>query len=538
MVTIRRAVQQDVEQICDIFRDTYGRDYAYPQYYDVDYLTRMVYHDDTVLLVAEDPETRRLLGTASVLLDFGAYADLVGEFGRLAVRPEARGHGVGRKLMEGRLKRVKDRLHVGLSEPRVVHPFSQRITVKQGFAPVGFLPLQLKFKRRESVALCARYFGSAIELRQSHPRIIPEVCPLAAMALENCQIPCDSIVDEAAPAYPLIEDFTVDELTTEGYASLLRIQRGRVAKREIFGPLRLHYGMFKLRSKHSTYLVARRDGKVAGAIGFTVDNVENNVRIFELISSGSRPIRYLLEELMRRCRGAWGIEYVEADVSAYAPRMQRTLLELGFLPAAYIPALAFHEVERLDAVRMVCLLAEPKFEDDLIPEVEPLAELVTRSFVERYVQPKVAAATSKMALFRGLSDEQVQRLAALCRLTKYQQGSTIFRRSEPSVQLLTVLAGEISVQLGSDEASTRRAGTFESVGEMSLLSGEPHSASAVAATDVEVAEISHAELQQLIRQRPDIGVIVYRNLASGLSDKLRSTEAQLNPPQDIRTGPR
>ena len=35
--------------------------------------------------------------------------------------------------------------------------------------------------------------------------------------------------------------------------------------------------------------------------------------------------------------------------------LQRNLLELNFLPAAYVPAMVFHEVERLDIVRMVRL---------------------------------------------------------------------------------------------------------------------------------------------------------------------------------------
>ena len=47
-----------------------------------------------------------------------------------------------------------------------------------------------------------------------------------------------------------------------------------------------------------------------------------------------------------------GIEYIEIDVSAHAPKMQRTLLELNFLSAAYVPAMVFHEVECLDIFRM------------------------------------------------------------------------------------------------------------------------------------------------------------------------------------------
>lgn len=38
--------------------------------------------------------------------------------------------------------------------------------------------------------------------------------------------------------------------------------------------------------------------------------------------------------------------------------------------------------------------------------------------------------------------------------------------------------------------------------------------------DIEVAELHRRDLEDLIRRRPDIGVIIYRNLAVGLGDKL------------------
>jgi hypothetical protein len=37
---------------------------------------------------------------------------------------------------------------------------------------------------------------------------------------------------------------------------------------------------------------------------------------------------------------------------------------------------------------------------------------------------------------------------------------------------------------------------------------------------VEAAELLQRDLADLIRRRPDIGVIIYRNLAVGLGDKL------------------
>jgi CRP-like cAMP-binding protein len=62
--------------------------------------------------------------------------------------------------------------------------------------------------------------------------------------------------------------------------------------------------------------------------------------------------------------------------------------------------------------------------------------------------------------------------------------------------------------------------TGETCGEVSLLSARHHSATATAVNDIEVAELFWRDLEDLIRRRPDIGVIIYRNLAVGLGDKL------------------
>ena len=59
-----------------------------PSFMTWEILKKMVFDDDTLLLVAEDTESKRVLGTASIIFDIGAYGDLVGEFGRLVVHPD------------------------------------------------------------------------------------------------------------------------------------------------------------------------------------------------------------------------------------------------------------------------------------------------------------------------------------------------------------------------------------------------------------------------------------------------------------------
>ncbi len=526
MIRVREAGSADVEQIRDIFYATYGEYYPYPQYYDIQILNKLVFSDETLLLVAEDPDSGQLVGTASVLLHVGAYADLVGEFGRLAVRPDCRGQHIGQRLMQERLSRVQDQLHVGIVENRAAHPYSQRISVANGFVPVGFVPLKLLLERRESIALFIRHFGDALELRRNHPRLIPEAYQLAALALENCGLPCDVIADEDSAAYANDERFELDEFRTEGYSTLLRFERGRVTRREIFGPLRLHYGLFQLQARHSTYLVARERGEIVGAVGFAIDDVEKTVRIFELISLNEEPIRCLLNRLLVICPQRWGTQFFEVDVSAHAPRMQRTLLELGFLPVAYLPALVFHQVERLDALKMVRLAVPFDLgEIHLHDTSRPIADIVIGSFSSREIQPQIAEAVSVLPLFRGLNAEQARRLAVTCSTRSFAAGERITTENEPGEEIYIILKGEVAVTVGDKQVGSLGVGNC--VGESSLLERQLHSATTTAASAVSTAVFTHQDVDELTRLRPDIGLVMYRNLASGLGEKLRQVDQRL-----------
>src|SRR5262249_3267644 len=152
----------------------------------------------------------------------------------------------------------------GMIEARVAHPYTLKIAEAQQFAVAGYLPLKFQAGQRESLALMVRYFGNSLELRKNHPRIIPEVYALAHAAMENCGLNPDAVVDEDSAPYPHGHEYQVQELTTDGYLSLLRIERGRVHNRQIFGPLSLHYGFFLLQAKQSSYLLARENGRIAG----------------------------------------------------------------------------------------------------------------------------------------------------------------------------------------------------------------------------------------------------------------------------------
>jgi CRP-like cAMP-binding protein len=157
-----------------------------------------------------------------------------------------------------------------------------------------------------------------------------------------------------------------------------------------------------------------------------------------------------------------------------------------------------------------------------------MAELVLRQFRSRSVLPRIAAAVQELPLFRGLSAEQVARLAGVCGVTTFASGQVIFRQGEVDDALFVVLQGEVAITVAGSAAPVGVVRGGECLGEMSLLTAAVHSATATPRTPVEAAILGHRELAELIRLRPDIGLHIYRNLAVGMGEKLRRLNEALS----------
>ena len=170
--------------------------------------------------------------------------------------------------------------------------------------------------------------------------------------------------------------------------------------------------------------------------------------------------RFLLASLERTTREQGQVSLIEVDVSAHAPQMQRTLIELGFLPAAYVPAMVFSEVERLDIVKMVRLLAPPDFPPlELSPRARAMADLVLEPFARQRVLPQIEQAVRELPMFRGLDEEQVRRLAGTCDVVRFEAGQPVLEEECSTTRCTSCCrAGSKSVVRGSraDRRDRRR----------------------------------------------------------------------------------
>jgi CRP-like cAMP-binding protein len=165
--------------------------------------------------------------------------------------------------------------------------------------------------------------------------------------------------------------------------------------------------------------------------------------------------------------------------------------------------------------------------DGLTPSCAALAELVLRLFRNRTVLPRIAKAVHDLPLFAGLNAEQVARLAGVCGFSAFEPGEIVFREGAAGDRMHVVLQGEVAIVVAASASPVGVVRSGECLGEMSLLTAGTHSATARALTRVETTSLELQDLAELIRLRPDIGLLIYRNVAVGMGEKLKRLDVSL-----------
>jgi len=507
-----------------LFIKIYGTDYPFQKFYDTMWLTKSIFSDDNIFIVAKEKD--KIIGTGSVFLTAGSYSDLIGEFGRLLVDPEYSKKGAGTEIMNKLIDTVSNMIQYGFAECRAVHSGAQKICERFGFVPTGFEPNKYQLaKFRESVVFTTRLFEPALSLRRNNPRVIGSIYPIGAKSMQNLELPVDLIVEDDVEGYPTEKVYKVEELKSEGISPLLRIERGRIKNPEIFGNLSLSYGFFKISTNQTTYIVAKDKGITLGAIGFTIDSIDKKIKVLELIEFDNEVKGYLLSTLVKIAPEKYGAQYIEIDVSAYSTKMQISLDRLGFVPVAYCPSMVFRGVERLDVVRMAKLYFPPNVENlRLTSMAEDMFKLTMKDLECKKIGMEITEITRKSDIFKGLSDGELSQLAKICKMVSYSAGDIICSEGECGSEIYVLAEGAASVMTTSDNNKKTKIGKIsqgEIFGEMSIIEDMPRVADLVTEINSKLVVINRFELENLMNKNPHLGKIVMQNIAQGLSRKLR-----------------
>ncbi len=103
-----------------------------------------------------------------------------------------------------------------------------------------------------------------------------------------------------------------------------------------------------------------------------------------------------------------------------------------------------------------------------------------------------------------LDDGQLDALAATARRVDYDRGSTLMREGDSDDSLVVIADGAVNVSVAGRPETVATLGEGDIVGEMSLLTGAPRSATVTVVRPVVAFEIGKDDLEPLLIMSPSL----------------------------------
>lgn len=124
-----------------------------------------------------------------------------------------------------------------------------------------------------------------------------------------------------------------------------------------------------------------------------------------------------------------------------------------------------------------------------------------------------------MPLFSACSQRELGQVASLTVPAHMNAGAILTREGATGGIAFVLASGSAEVVRGGKRLAT--LGPGDVVGELSLIDGEPRSATVKALTDLEVLELDNRDLNKLLKKAPS----VVRKLLEALAGRLRDVDA-------------
>jgi CRP-like cAMP-binding protein len=137
---------------------------------------------------------------------------------------------------------------------------------------------------------------------------------------------------------------------------------------------------------------------------------------------------------------------------------------------------------------------------------------------------EVATFLSTVPLFAGVPEADLAELGQLLRRRELPAGEVLWREGEESAGMLLVVEGRVSLSLslpGGREVAFGSLGPAEILGEVPLVDGGRHSATARAEEPVTVLLLRRADFEALVSRRHPTAFAIKRGIAGHACGRLR-----------------
>jgi CRP-like cAMP-binding protein len=130
----------------------------------------------------------------------------------------------------------------------------------------------------------------------------------------------------------------------------------------------------------------------------------------------------------------------------------------------------------------------------------------------------------QICLFKGLSDEDLKKVASVLKEKFYPKGTIIWEEDSVEQGLQIIEYGQVRITKRTKERQRQMLGMLREgkfFGELSLLDGRNHSAELEAIDDTKVLVLSRADMARFLVEDPQIAYTIVREIAIDISKILR-----------------
>ena len=146
-------------------------------------------------------------------------------------------------------------------------------------------------------------------------------------------------------------------------------------------------------------------------------------------------------------------------------------------------------------------------------------------FVER-----ILAVIEHIAVFAEFDHAEIETLAKYMRCYRTEAGLEVIAEGEPGDFMLLLIEGTMEIVKNDSSGLPARIAVVnpgKTLGEMSVIDGEPRFASCVTLTETVFAVLDSEHLFMLIDEQPRLGVKLLMQLLTLLNQRLRGVSVQL-----------
>jgi CRP-like cAMP-binding protein len=141
-------------------------------------------------------------------------------------------------------------------------------------------------------------------------------------------------------------------------------------------------------------------------------------------------------------------------------------------------------------------------------------------------------------LFNHLNKDDLEQIANICSEKFFEKNKIIFYEEDLGTSFYIIVSGQVKIVMVSNDGKEHILGLLKErdfFGEISLLDGEPRSATAIAIEDTNVITIAREDFTRLLRNSPDISLKIMFTLCKRLrkADKQVESLAFLSAPSRV-----